>query len=105
MKYISGKDRKQTSLFPISLEDSIDADNSVRAIDQFVDQLDLAELGFRLDYIEERISCLSSVPTFKTLYLRIYEPRTLFSPARERMPEKYRSDVATRISCAGPQHH
>lgn len=52
MKYISGKDRKQTSLFPISLEDSIDADNSVRAIDQFVDQLDLAELGFRLDHIE-----------------------------------------------------
>ncbi|MCG2420530.1 IS1182 family transposase [Aequorivita sp. F47161] len=52
MKYITGKDRKQTSLFPISLEDSIDADNSVRAIDQFVDQLDLKELGFRLDHIE-----------------------------------------------------
>lgn len=52
MKYILGKDRKQTSLFPISLEDSIDADNSVRAINQFVEQLDLAELGFRLDHIE-----------------------------------------------------
>lgn len=52
MKYIPGKDRKQTSLFPISLEDSIDTDNSVRAIDQFVDQLDLSELGFRLDHIE-----------------------------------------------------
>ena len=52
MKYITGKDRKQTSLFPISLEDSIDADNSVRAIDQFVEQLDLKELGFRLDHIE-----------------------------------------------------
>ncbi|MCZ4320369.1 IS1182 family transposase [Aequorivita viscosa] len=52
MKYITGKDRKQTSLFPISLEDSIDADNSVRTIDQFVDQLDLKELGFRLDHIE-----------------------------------------------------
>lgn len=52
MKYISGKDRKQTSLFPISLEDSIDTDNSVRAIDQFVEQLDLRELGFRMDHIE-----------------------------------------------------
>jgi len=52
MKFILGKDRKQTSLFPISLEDSIDHDNSVRAIDQFVDPLDLAELGFRQDYTE-----------------------------------------------------
>lgn len=52
MKFIPGKDRKQTCLFPISLEDSIDGQNSVRAIDQFVEQLDLAELGFRQDYIE-----------------------------------------------------
>ena len=52
MKYISGKDRKQTCLFPISLEDSIDQDNSVRAIDQFVNQLDLSDLGFRQDHTE-----------------------------------------------------
>lgn len=52
MKFIPGKDRKQTYLFPISLEDSIDGQNSVRAIDQFVNQLDLAELGFRQDYID-----------------------------------------------------
>lgn len=52
MKYISGKDRKQTCLFPISLEDSIEQDNSVRAIDQFVNQLDLADLGFRKDHTE-----------------------------------------------------
>jgi transposase len=52
MKYITGKDRKQTCLFPISLEDSIGQDNSVRAIDQFVNQLDLADLGFRQDHTE-----------------------------------------------------
>lgn len=52
MKFISGKDRRQTCLFPVSLEDSIDQDNSVRSIDQFVDQLDLAKLGFRKDFIE-----------------------------------------------------
>jgi transposase len=52
MKYIIGKDREQTCLFPISLEDSIDRDNSVRAIDQFVNQLDLVDLGFRQDHIE-----------------------------------------------------
>jgi len=52
MKFIIGKDRKQTCLFPISLEDSIESENSVRSIDQFVDSLNLAELGFRSDFIE-----------------------------------------------------
>jgi transposase len=52
MKFIPGKDQKQTCLFPVSLEDAIDQDKSMRAIDQFGDQLDLATLGFRQDYIE-----------------------------------------------------
>jgi transposase len=34
------------------LEDSIEQDNSVRAIEQFVNQLDLADLGFRQDHTE-----------------------------------------------------
>nr|WP_317129196.1 IS1182 family transposase [Formosa sediminum] len=52
MKFILGKDRKQTCLFPVSLEDSIESENSVRSIDQFVDSLNLAELGFRSDFTE-----------------------------------------------------
>ena len=52
MKYILGIDRKQTSLFPISLDDTVEDDNSVRAIDQFVESLDLKSMGFRLDFIE-----------------------------------------------------
>ena len=52
MKFIIGKDRKQTCLFPISLEDSIESENSVRSIDQFVDSLNLTELGFRSDFTE-----------------------------------------------------
>lgn len=52
MKFILGKDRKQTCLFPISLEDSIEAENSVRSIDQFVDSLNLTELGFRCSFTE-----------------------------------------------------
>lgn len=52
MKFIHGKDRKQTCLFPVSLEDSIEQGNSVRSIDQFVDALDLSELGFRSDFTE-----------------------------------------------------
>jgi transposase len=38
--------RGQSTLFPECLEDWIDGDNPVRAIDAFVDALDLAELGF-----------------------------------------------------------
>ncbi|OEJ98635.1 transposase [Flavivirga aquatica] len=52
MKFILGKDRKQTCLFPVSLEDSIEQENSVRSIDQFVDSLDLSELGFRSVFTE-----------------------------------------------------
>jgi hypothetical protein len=42
MKFITGKHRKQTCLFPISLEDSIESENRVRSIIQFVNSLDLA---------------------------------------------------------------
>jgi len=44
--FIEGIDRSQTTLFPASLEDYITEDNPVRAIDAFVDGLDLRLLGF-----------------------------------------------------------
>ena len=52
MKFIQGYDRNQTHLFPVSLEESIDADNEVRIIDLFVDSLKLADFGFKMDFIE-----------------------------------------------------
>jgi transposase len=45
-RFIEGTDRGQSTLFPECLEDWIGEDNPVRAIDVFVDQLDLAELEF-----------------------------------------------------------
>ncbi len=45
-RFIEGLDRGQSTLFPERLEDYIEEDNPVRAIDAFVDALDLAELGF-----------------------------------------------------------
>ena len=45
-RFIKGEDRDQATLFPECLEDWIDEDNPVRAIDAFVDSLDLAALGF-----------------------------------------------------------
>ncbi len=47
MPHIQGADRHETLLFPPSLDEYIAADNPVRVIDAFVDQLDLQTLGFR----------------------------------------------------------
>ena len=44
--FIGGVDRDQVTLFPDRLEDWIGEDHLVRVVDLFVDQLDLAELGF-----------------------------------------------------------
>jgi hypothetical protein len=43
---VVGDDRQQSTLFPELLDDYISEDNPVRAIDVFVDQLDLSVLGF-----------------------------------------------------------
>jgi transposase len=45
-RFVEGIDREQATLFPECLEDWIDQDNPVRAIDTFADKLDLSGLGF-----------------------------------------------------------
>jgi transposase len=45
-RFIEGTDRGQSTLLPDCLDDWIDDDNPVRAVDVFVDGLDLNELGF-----------------------------------------------------------
>src|SRR2546426_7029430 len=45
-RFVEGQDRGQSTLFPECLEDWIGEDNPVRVIDVFVDELDLAGLGF-----------------------------------------------------------
>lgn len=52
MKYIKGQNRSQTYLFPVSLNDAISADNEVRLIDVFVDNLVLERFGFQIDHGE-----------------------------------------------------
>ena len=44
--FVTGADRMQGTMFPAQLEDYVTEDNPVRVIDLFVDQLDLAKLGF-----------------------------------------------------------
>jgi transposase len=45
-RFIEGEDRHQVTLLPECLEDFIDADNTVRVVDVFIDELDLVALGF-----------------------------------------------------------
>jgi transposase len=45
-RFVAGMDRGQSTLFPECLEDWIDEENPVRVIDVFVEELNLAELGF-----------------------------------------------------------
>jgi transposase len=45
-RFVEGTDRGQSTLFPECLEDWIGENNSVWVIDVFVEELDLAALGF-----------------------------------------------------------
>ena len=45
-RFVEGADRGQSTLLPECLDDWVDEENPVRAIDAFVDALDLGELGF-----------------------------------------------------------
>ena len=45
-RFIEGADRGQATMLPELLDDYVDEDNQVRVVDVFVDQLDLASLGF-----------------------------------------------------------
>ena len=45
-RYIGGQERSQLILLPDCLDDYVGEDNPVRIVDAFIDELDLAELGF-----------------------------------------------------------
>jgi transposase len=47
MGYKEGQDRNQIILFPESIDDYVKEDSTVRVIDEYVEQLDVEELGFK----------------------------------------------------------
>ena len=53
MGYIQGADRNQVILLPDTLDDYVGGDNEVRAIDAFIDSLDLSLMGFKADPAKE----------------------------------------------------
>ena len=53
MGYIKGADRDQIILLPDALDDYVGADNEVRAIDAFIDSLDIGTMGFKAEAAKE----------------------------------------------------
>jgi len=47
-RFIQGKHRSQAILLPECLDDYINETNPVRVVDVFIDELNLAQLGFQL---------------------------------------------------------
>ena len=45
-RFVEGKDRRQTTLLPECVDDYVAEENPVRAVEAFVDALDLSALGF-----------------------------------------------------------
>jgi transposase len=45
-RFVHGEDRRQDYLLPASLDDYVSADNPVRAVEAFIDALDLKALEF-----------------------------------------------------------
>ena len=103
MKYIQGKSRTQTSLFPVSLEASIDDDNEVRIIDLFVDSLKIEEYGFKVDFVE------NGRPGYRPadlLKLYIYGYMNKVRTSRDLEKECKRNiEVMWLINCLKPDHN
>src|SRR6202142_336724 len=82
--FVEGIDRSQSSLFPAELEDYVAEDNLVRAVDAFVDGLDLGKLGFgRFAPLERGRPCYHPATLLK-LYIYGYLNRVPSSRRLER---------------------
>lgn len=85
-RYKTGLDRTQADLFPARLDDYVDANNPVRAIDVYVESLDLVELGFTKSAPADSLAGQPPYPPsgLLKLYLYGYLNRVRSSRALER---------------------
>src|SRR5438876_5293901 len=104
-RFIDGEDRMQRALLPHSLEDYGGEENPVRRIEVFIDELDLAALGFSgmTPAATGRPAGLSSFDAAEDLPLRLSQPHSVQPAAGTRSSAQYRADVAHRPAGAGLQ--
>ena len=98
-RFIEGADRGQSTLFPECLEDWIDENNPVQAIDVFVDELDVAELGF--DKITPEVTGRPSYHPSVLLKLYIYGYLNRVQSSRRLKRSSARNAAANRAAALG----
>ncbi len=79
MKFIQGKDRSQVSFF--CLEEQIDDNNEIRFVELFVNSINLADVGFKMDFIDNSRPAYHPADLLK-LFLYGYLNRILFPKKR-----------------------
>src|SRR5215210_4653342 len=99
-RFIDGEDRRQPALLPHSLEDYLGEENPVRVIEVFIDELDLASLGFSgmTPAATGRPACLSSLDAAEDLSLWLSQPHSVQPAAGTRSAAQCRVDVADRAA-------
>jgi transposase len=104
LKYIQGTDRHQLVLFSQSLDMAIEADNEARIIDQFVNSLNLSEMGFsNMNATEEGRPAYHPSDLLK-LYIYGYMNRTRSSRELEK-ETKRNIEVKWLIKGLTPDHN
>lgn len=103
MKYLQGENRDQITLFPVSLNDAVEAENEVRLIDVFVDSLKLEEFGFRIDHGENGRPAYHPADLLK---LYIYGYLNKIRSSRDMEKECKRNiEVMWLLKCLKPDHN
>lgn len=103
MSYRTGISRQQTMLLPASVEDYVSAENPARAIDAFVEGLDLEEIGFELK--GERSVGASGYHPKALLKLYLYGYLNRVRSSRELEKATHRNlEVIWLLRCLTPDH-
>ena len=103
MKYIKGQNRAQITLFPVSLDDAVNAGNEVRLIDLFVDSLKLQEFGFKVEFVENGRPAYHPSDLLK---LYIYGYLNKMRSSRDLEKECHRNiEVMWLLKCLKPDHN
>jgi hypothetical protein len=94
-RFIEGENRSQSTLFPERLDDYIAEDNPVRAIEVFVDELDLDQLGFDgMQPESHRQARLPSGDAAEDLHLRLPQSDSIQPPPGAGNTAQCRVDLA-----------
>ena len=102
-KYIKGQNRAQATLFPVSLDDAVGAENEARLIDVFVDSLKLQEFGFKLEFVENGRPAYHPADLLK-LYIYGYLNRVRSSRQLEKECKR-NVEVFWLLKCLKPDHN